>query len=716
MTAAVILGLTVIPATAFGAPQTTGESENGQETSAGVLTSASPSAASETAASEKASSSEKPSSDGSSADKSPETEKSSEKPPASAATDVPRDREAGEGDPTGILNTDGVHTVVEEEPATKAARKAEVKLLSTLPEEYDSRTESWFKGISPADQDDTGLCWAIAVSSAARISYAKEKNKSFALSPVHLGYFTYHRGNDPLGNTGKDRNVILSGDGYDEIGGDLRYTLQALANQTGLARESLVPFSRTGEDLSSALEYNTAVTLRNGEVLETEAEIKQAVQEHGSAVTAVETVYQEEKVSTYKGKQVHAVYSSPDGANSKRKAAPDHSIVIVGWDDHFSKELFKKGIQPSRDGAWIIQDSQGPNYRDKGYYYLSYEEPLFDTISIDAQDAQSYDSVYEFDGNAYDSSRSIVAEGKMANIFPVSKEATGMILKAAGFTTWNSPSRPNQYDGLPYTVQVYTDISGIEDLEKKSPAASVHVTADKPGFHTVDLPKPVKLKAGSKFAVVVTLDKMTGLFGVEKSRKFENVLDFQSGTAKGQSYAYDPGEKKWTDLGTLSEPACARIKAFAEDEDHDLSKSKITLEYEETEWTGEEKRPKVTVRFNSRVLVPARDYDVTYMDNTDPGTATVLVEGKGGFTGGNAASFRIIEEEEEPETTKKKAEETTEAAALSTEPTTTVRRTAAEGMKSSGADTGERHSIAPAAGLLLGSSAILTLLVSRRRA
>ena len=723
--AALILGITVVPVTAFGAPQsgepdevTTVASSVAEATTAPSMTGAS--AAQTTVAPTKGGdgqgetrSSDSPENAGD------QTTNNSDKTEGEA-TEVPDDPEGdSSGDPSGILDTDGIHTPIGAMPGTKAAQKAEMKIQNSLPERYDSREESWFAGIGPREQDDTGLCWAIAVTTAARISYAKAKGKSFALSPVHLGYFTYNRGNDPLGNTGKDKNIILSGDAYDEIGGDLRYTLQALANQTGLAKESLVPFSRTGEELSRSLEYNTAVTARNVEILETEPEIKRAIQENGSAVVAVESLYQLENTATWQGKTVTAVYSPPDGEDAQRHAAPDHSLVIVGWDDNFSRTLFKKGAQPSRDGAWIVMDSEGTNFRDKGYYYLSYDEPLYDTITIDSQSASDYDSVYEWDGNAYDSARSIVAGGKMANFFPVAEDATSMILKSVGFTTWNNAKRPNQYDALPYTIQVYTNVSGVKDLDEDHLAGSVHMTAAKPGFHTVDLPKEIKLKAGTTFAVVVTLDKMTGLFGVEKAKTFPDILEFRSGTAAGQSFAYDPTDETWTDLGKGTDPSCARIKAFAVDGERDLSKSKVTLEYEETEWTGTERRPKVTVRFNSRILVPGRDYDVVYMDNIEPGTATVLVEGKGKFTGGMQASFRILEDDP-PLTTEKTTAETTGAPAP-TDPTQTPETSSMTpgseaGRADSEAGTGDRQSLVPAGALLLGSSAVLALMAARRRA
>ena len=51
----------------------------------------------------------------------------------------------------------------------------------------------------------------------------------------------------------------------------------------------------------------------------------------------------------------------------------DHSIAVIGWDDHFPKEYFR--TKADHDGAWICYNS---NY-SKGYCYISYDTP-FDQI------------------------------------------------------------------------------------------------------------------------------------------------------------------------------------------------------------------------------------------------------------------------------------------------------------------------------------------------
>lgn len=55
------------------------------------------------------------------------------------------------------------------------------------------------------------------------------------------------------------------------------------------------------------------------------------------------------------------------------------------------------------------------------------------------------------------------------------------------------------------------------------------------------------------------------------------------------------------------------------------------LEYTTTEYTGSEKKPKVTVTIDGDELKEGTDFTATYSSNTDIGTASVKVKGKGDF-------------------------------------------------------------------------------------
>ena len=72
----------------------------------------------------------------------------------------------------------------------------------------------------------------------------------------------------------------------------------------------------------------------------------------------------------------------------------------------------------------------------------------------------------------------------------------------------------------------------------------------------------------------------------------------------------------------------------------DISNASILLSPDTFTYNGGEHRPNVTVNYGG-VDLSASDYDVTYSNNVNAGTATVTVNGKGIYVGSKSANFRI---------------------------------------------------------------------------
>lgn len=79
------------------------------------------------------------------------------------------------------------------------------------------------------------------------------------------------------------------------------------------------------------------------------------------------------------------------------RAGSGHAIMIVGWDDNFSKDNFKYGNKPAHDGAWLVRNSWG-DYKD--YFWMSYDTvSLLDTAwAFDFTGTDNYDNNYQLDG------------------------------------------------------------------------------------------------------------------------------------------------------------------------------------------------------------------------------------------------------------------------------------------------------------------------------
>ncbi|MBR3345312.1 MAG: Ig-like domain-containing protein [Solobacterium sp.] len=72
-----------------------------------------------------------------------------------------------------------------------------------------------------------------------------------------------------------------------------------------------------------------------------------------------------------------------------------------------------------------------------------------------------------------------------------------------------------------------------------------------------------------------------------------------------------------------------------------MSKAKVTPEIKTVEYTGEAFQPSAIVKVGTTELIEGTDYDLTYRNNKEVGTATIVVTGKGSYAGVKTATFKI---------------------------------------------------------------------------
>lgn len=73
-----------------------------------------------------------------------------------------------------------------------------------------------------------------------------------------------------------------------------------------------------------------------------------------------------------------------------------------------------------------------------------------------------------------------------------------------------------------------------------------------------------------------------------------------------------------------------------------ISDATITLEKEEYQYIGSAVEPVVTVTYSGAALVKGTDYTVTYNNNEQAGTATIIITGIGKYTGSVNRTFKIV--------------------------------------------------------------------------
>ena len=70
----------------------------------------------------------------------------------------------------------------------------------------------------------------------------------------------------------------------------------------------------------------------------------------------------------------------------------NHLVLIVGWDDNYSRTNFKSNCRPSSNGAWKIKNSWGTSWGNNGYAWVSYEDADFPTEVSAISSVMTYDS------------------------------------------------------------------------------------------------------------------------------------------------------------------------------------------------------------------------------------------------------------------------------------------------------------------------------------
>ena len=428
---------------------------------------------------------------------------------------------------------------------------------TTLPVSYDLRLLDGIPAVR--DQNPFGTCWTFAAMAAAESNLIHDKKiltkDNADLSEWYLAYYGY---NDESAELPSFTNN--SSKKYYDVGGDDWRSVAILSRGTGFLDESSAAYPKSTNDIYkpaiTARKYKLKNALYLGNLNTKEVRlkdsrkdtIKEAIRTYGAVsigLTAVDTS-EDGDTNKYYSDTTWAYYK-----HSAEGSTPDHAVTIVGWDDDYSLDNFI--LKPKAKGAWIIRNSWGTAYHDKGYYYASYEETsLHDGVAYDTAAAPDKERVYQYDplGLCNFINYPDIKTAYFANIFKASRNEK---INSVSFYT----SRPNSQG----TVKIYKNcganpIGGTLVAEKS-------FTLPAPGYNTVDLDSAVAIPNYGKFSVVVSIS-LPDI--ADPAIPVEYPLKDYSEKAKasaGQSFISSDGTA-WDDLPTLKdyENANVCIKAF----------------------------------------------------------------------------------------------------------------------------------------------------------
>lgn len=334
---------------------------------------------------------------------------------------------------------------------------------SIVPTRYDLREKERVASIR--NQGSYGTCWAFSALSAMESTLLPETKETFAVDHMALA---------------NSFDVDL----FD--GGDYTMGMAYLAAWQGPVRESDDPYgdSVTDESLTAAYHVQEMQVI-DGKDYE---DIKNAVFKYGGVETSL-------YISLTAGME-NAYYN-------KEKASycyigtekPNHGVVIIGWDDNYSKENFSS--EPEGDGAFICQNSWGTNFGENGVFYVSYYDTNIGTHNVvytKIEDVDNYDHIYQSDlcgwrGKLGNNNDSLYG----ANVFT----ATGdQKVAAASFYATGANSK--------YRLYVVKNFENEDSFTDRQLVAEGSL--DQGGYYTIDFDTPINVDKGERYAIVLYIE------------------------------------------------------------------------------------------------------------------------------------------------------------------------------------------------------------------
>lgn len=203
--------------------------------------------------------------------------------------------------------------------------------------------------------------------------------------------------------------------------------------------------------------------------------IKKAVLRNGGAVSSV-----------YYGPESHKYFSREHATYNTAKSGleENHQIVVVGWDDNFPRELFNE--VPKRNGAFLVLNSHGKAFGQKGLFYVSYEDPNIKSLAFTIDDYQKTENKYpqvlisgETGVTTYEGvygAPTIYGAVRFNNI--QSRDKSRFILSSVGFFAptagthikiYYSRLLPKKVEDLRELVSYYSEKTGYQSVDLKQP-------------------------------------------------------------------------------------------------------------------------------------------------------------------------------------------------------------------------------------------------------
>ena len=238
----------------------------------------------------------------------------------------------------------------------------------------------------------------------------------------------------------------------------------------------------------------------------------------------------------------------------------NHAVAVVGWDDGYSRKNFPK--TPPGNGAYLVKNSWGTEWGDKGYFWLSYYDKSIEGtayVFYNAQSAADYNWIYQYDALGNTDQMGYGSDTAwMANVFKGNPGATSV--SAVGFYALA--------ENTSYTITIYNNVTTKVDGDGNpvvQPASGTKVATQRgtvtAGSHTVKLTRAAKITPGKNFSIVLRLTTPGYSYPISIEAPHAGYSS-HAHALRGQSYVSADG-LKWYDLTKDRPNANVCVKAFA---------------------------------------------------------------------------------------------------------------------------------------------------------
>ncbi|MBE5944602.1 MAG: hypothetical protein E7258_06750 [Lachnospiraceae bacterium] len=334
---------------------------------------------------------------------------------------------------------------------------------SPLPVAYDMRD---YDRVSPVrDQGRYGTCWAFASLGALETTMLPMKKLIFSTDHMTLC---------------NSYNLDLN------RGGEHTMSIAYLAAWQGPVYEIDDPYGdgASNPELKAVMHLEEALVIndRDFEI------IKSAIFRYGAIETSLYSQMEYvDSVSQYYSEDNCAYYYNGE-------EAPNHDVVVVGWDDNYPKENFTH--QPEGDGAFICKNSWGEEFGEDGYFYVSYYDANICNKAVvytRVGASDNYDKIYQSDLLGWIGHLGFGKEDAyFANVY---RAGANEELAAVSFYATDKDTE--------FEVYIVQNFAGTEDFQRRE--FLVAGNTKYAGYYTVPLPEPVRLDDNAKYAVVVKI-------------------------------------------------------------------------------------------------------------------------------------------------------------------------------------------------------------------